>query len=66
MIVSMKHSKSKNKKIKLIANPMNFSESKIQYKKPPPELGQDTIKILKKFLKLNSKDFLDLKKKKII
>ena len=66
MIVSMKHSKSKSKKIKLIANPMNFSESKIRYKKPPPELGQDTIKILKKFLKLNSKELLNLKKKKII
>ena len=43
MVISMKHSKSKNKKIKLIANPINFSESKIQYKKPPPKLGQDTI-----------------------
>ena len=37
MVISMKHSKSKNKKIKLIANPINFSESKIQYKKPPPK-----------------------------
>ena len=66
MVISMKHSKSKNKKIKLIANPINFSESKIQYKKPPPRLGQDTISVLKKFLKLDRKDLLDLKKKKII
>ncbi len=66
MVISMKHSKSKNKKIKLIANPINFSESKIQYKKPPPKLGQDTISVLKKFLKLDRKDLLDLKKKKII
>ena len=66
MVISMRHSKSKNKKIKLIANPINFSESKIQYKKPPPKLGQDTITVLKKFLKLNSKDLSDLKKKKII
>ena len=62
----MRHSKSKNKKIKLIANPINFSKSKILYKKSPPKLGQDTIKVLKKFLKLNDKDVLDLKKKKII
>ena len=66
MVISMKHSKSKNKKIKLIANPINFSESKIQHKKPPPKLGQDTISVLKKFLKLDRKDLLDLKKKKII
>ena len=66
MVISMRHSKSKSKKIKLIANPINFSESKIRYKKPPPKLGQDTITVLKKFLKLDSKDLLDLKKKKII
>ena len=66
MVISMKHSKSKNKKIKLIANPINFSESKIQYKKSPPKLGQDTITVLKKFLKLDNRDLLDLKKKKII
>ncbi len=66
MVISMRHSKSKNKKIKLIANPINFSESKVQYKKPPPRLGQDTTTVLKKFLKLDSKDLLDLKKKKII
>ena len=51
MVISMKHSKSKNKKIKLIANPINFSESKIQYKKPPPKLGTryniSTKKVLK-------------------
>ena len=64
MVISMKHSKSKNKKIKLIANPINFSESKIQYKKPPPKLGQDTITVLKKFLKLDSKYLSDLKKKR--
>ena len=40
MVISMKHSKSKNKKIKLIANPINFSESKIQYKKPPQNLDK--------------------------
>ncbi len=66
MIISMKHSKSKNKKIKLIGNPINFSKSKIKYKKSPPLLGEDTDEVLKKFLKLNNK-YLDLlKKKKII
>ena len=28
----MKHPKSKNKKLKLIGSPMNFSKSKIKYK----------------------------------
>ena len=66
MIISMKHSKSKSKKIKLIGSPMNFSESKVKYKKSPPLLGEDTDKILKKYLKLSSKELIYLKKNKII
>ena len=51
MVISMKHSKSKNKKIKLIANPINFSESKIKYKKPPPKTWTRYNISTKKFLK---------------
>lgn len=66
MIVPMKHSKSKNKKINLIGSPMNFSKSQIKYRKTPPLLGEDTEKILKKFLKLSKEELAILKKKKII
>ena len=66
MLVSMKHPKSKNKKIQLIGNPINFSESKIKYKKSPPLLGEDTDEVLRKFLKLSNKDLNSLKQKKII
>lgn len=66
MIISMKHSRSKNKKINLIGNPMNFSKSKIRYRKSPPLLGEDTEKILRKFLKLSKDELAVLKKKKII
>ena len=62
----MKHPKSKNKKIQLIGNPINFSESKIKYKKSPPLLGEDTDEVLRKFLKLSNKDLNSLKQKKII
>ena len=47
MKVLMKHSKSKNKKIDVVGNPIKFSISKIKYKKAPPTLGEDTTKILK-------------------
>ena len=66
MVISMKHPKSKNKKLKLIGSPMNFSKSKIKYKKSPPLLGEDTEKILKEYLNLSKKDLSELKKKKII
>ena len=65
MLISMKHPRSE-KEIKVVGSPMNFSKSKIQYKKPPPLLGEDTQKILKKFLKLNDKQLKTLKNKKII
>ena len=66
MMISMKHSKSPTKKINLIGNPMNFSISKVKYKKSPPTLGEDTNKVLKDFLKLSDKDFKKLKRNKII
>ena len=56
----------KNKKINLVGSPLNFSESPVKYKKTPPTLGEDTDKILKEFLKLNSSDLKRLKEKKII
>ena len=45
---------------------MNFSISKVKYKKSPPTLGEDTNKVLKDFLKLSDKDFKKLKRNKII
>ncbi len=66
MKISMKHNKSKTKKIDIIGNPMKFSLSKINYKKSPPTLGEDTKKFLKKFLGLSSVNIEKLKKKKII
>ena len=66
MKISMRHLKSKNNKIELIGNPIKFSESRVKYKKSPPTLGEDTEKILKKFLKISSKDFKNFKKNNII
>ena len=66
MIFSMKHPKAKNKKIKLVGSPMNFSKSKVKYRKPPPLLGEDTDKVLKTFLNLSNKELNNLKRKKII
>ena len=52
--------------LNLVGSPLNFSESPVKYKKTPPTLGEDTDKILKEFLKLNSSDLKRLKEKKII
>ena len=65
MKIKMTHKKL-NRKIEIIGNPIKFSESKIKYKKSPPSLGEDTEKILSKFLKLSKKQIQNLKEKKII
>jgi len=65
MKIEMTHKKL-NRKIEIIGNPIKFSESKIKYKKSPPSLGEDTEKILSKFLKLSKKQIQNLKEKKII
>ncbi|MAR63403.1 MAG: CoA transferase, partial [Rickettsiales bacterium] len=65
MRIKMKHRKSKNK-IDLIGSPMKFSLSKVNYKKSPPTLGEDTEDFLKKFLKITLSDLKKLKSKNII
>jgi len=62
----MKHKKSKTGKINIIGSPMNFSVSKIRYKKTPPTLGEDTPSFLKKFLKISVQEIKKLKDEGII
>ena len=63
MAVDIKH---KNKKIKIVGSPIKLNKSPVTYKKSPPTLGEDTVSVLKKFLKLNKSRIEDLKKKNII
>jgi len=66
MKINMKHKKSKTGKINIVGSPMNFSVSKIRYKKTPPTLGQDTKKFLNKFLKISIPEIQKLKDEGII
>tara|TARA_B100001564_G_scaffold273040_1_gene234749 strand:- start:213 stop:1436 length:1224 start_codon:yes stop_codon:yes gene_type:complete len=66
MKINMKHKKSKTGKINIIGSPMNFSVSKIRYKKTPPTLGEDTTSFLKKFLKISVEEIKKLKDEGII
>jgi len=40
-------------KLPLVASPMRFSETALEYRLPPPLLGEHTDQILREFLKLN-------------
>ena len=66
MKINMKHKKSKTGKINMVGSPMNFSVSKIRYKKTPPTLGEDTKKFLNRFLKISIPEIKKLKDEGII
>ena len=66
MKINMKHKKSKTGKINIVGSPMNFSVSKIRYKKTPPTLGEDTKKFLNRFLKISNPEIKKLKDEGII
>ena len=66
MKINMKHKKSKTGKINIVGSPMNFSVSKIRYKKTPPTLGEDTKRFLNKFLKISLPEIKKLKDEGII
>ena len=66
MKINMKHKKSKTGKINVIGSPMNFSVSKIKYKKTPPTLGEDTKNFLNRFLKISIPEIKKLKDEGII
>ena len=50
--ISLPHDEAKQ--VDLVANPINFSKTKINYHKPPPMLGQHSAEILKEWLELDA------------
>jgi crotonobetainyl-CoA:carnitine CoA-transferase CaiB-like acyl-CoA transferase len=50
----------------LVANPIKFSGTKIEYAKSPPRRGEDTLHILKSILKYDSATIQNLNERQII
>ena len=53
-------------KIPLVASPMRFSATPVEYKLPPPTLGQHTEEILRDVLKLGDAEIARLRTEKIV
>ena len=51
MKVSLPHDKAG--RVDLVANPINFSKTRITYQLPPPMLGQHSVEILNSWLGLD-------------
>jgi crotonobetainyl-CoA:carnitine CoA-transferase CaiB-like acyl-CoA transferase len=53
-------------KVPLVASPMRFSATPVEYKLPPPTLGQHTAEILRDVLKLGPAEIARLRTDKIV
>lgn len=64
MVMELSHANAA--KVKQVANPIKFSETKVEYKKAPPILGEDTSNILTSQFGLSAEQLSELEKQNII
>ena len=64
MLISM--ADTRGGEIPLVANPINYSRSTIDYTVPPPELGSSTESILGEYLEYSALDIAALRNKSVI
>lgn len=53
-------------RIPLVANPIRMSETPIEYRRPPPTLGEHTDAVLSEWLELSPKAIASLRAKKVV
>jgi crotonobetainyl-CoA:carnitine CoA-transferase CaiB-like acyl-CoA transferase len=53
-------------KVPLVANPIRMSESPVQYRRPPPTLGEHTDDVFASWLAMGSAELAELRSKKIV
>lgn len=66
MAITMPHRNNPDEGVTLIGNPLNFSDTPIQYKKAPPVRAEDTREILSKHLGLSEEKLNELEANGII
>ena len=66
MVVEMKHQKTGEASLKLIANPIKMNETPPTYRMAPPLLGEHTEQILSDNIGLSQSEISELRAKKII
>ena len=66
MAINMPHRNNTKEGVNLIGNPLNFSDTPVQYKKAPPIRAEDTREILSKHLGLSEEKLNELEANGII
>jgi crotonobetainyl-CoA:carnitine CoA-transferase CaiB-like acyl-CoA transferase len=64
MEIEMPHPRAET--VRLVANPIRMTESPVQYRRPPPGLGEHTGEVLADWLGLDAAEVAQLKEKKAI
>jgi crotonobetainyl-CoA:carnitine CoA-transferase CaiB-like acyl-CoA transferase len=64
MQISMEHPQAG--RVPLVASPMRLSETPVQYRRSPPQLGQHTSEVLQELLGLSTEDIADLKRSGVV
>ena len=50
----------------MVGNPLNFSDTPLEYRRPPPLLGEHTAEILREVLALDDAEIERLARQKVI
>jgi len=66
MRIKMDYEQALSGEVELIGNPLNMTRTPVQYRRPPPTLGQHTDEVLKEMLGLDGKACKELRNQKII
>ena len=66
MITQMDHPLTGDEPVNLIASPLKLSETPVNYRHPPPTLGQHTDDVMRDILKLSEAEITALKESQII
>jgi crotonobetainyl-CoA:carnitine CoA-transferase CaiB-like acyl-CoA transferase len=66
MEIQMDHELTGDAGMKMIGNPIQYSETPVDYRHPPPMLGQHSHEILKDWLNLEDSEIDGLSEKKVL
>ncbi len=66
MRIKMEYETALSGEVELIGNPLKLTRTPVQYRRPPPTLGQHTDQVLKEMLGLDGKACQELRSKGII
>lgn len=66
MVVEMDHPSTEGRPAKLIASPLNLSETPVSYRRAPPTLGQHTEEVLLEYLDMSADEVGSLREQGVV